>query len=298
MNKIAKYVDQLKPSLAGRFIYYCLPWRKRLVLQNMKQAFGEKLTEKQRQKLAQAFYGHLARSVKEMLQMRFMKEKQLMSKVDVVGWEHLAEVAENGRGMLILTGHFGSWEFAPIAGILNFKKFQGKFHFIRKTLGAKWLEKILFRNYYKAGLHVIPKKNSLNQVRDALDANHAVVFVMDQHAIVSNRDGIEVEFFGKKAGTYRSLASFSRYADIPVVPASAYRLEDNRHVLHFHPPIPWEEQETSQKSIYHNTLKYNQTLEKFIESHPEQWLWLHKRWKLKECKSTSKVEAPGISSYE
>lgn len=282
MSKVAEYVDKLNPSLMGRFIYYCLPWRKQLILQNMQQAFGDQLTNQQRQKLAKAFYGHLASSLKEMIQMRFMSEEKLKSKVDVIGWEHLVDVAESGRGMLVLTGHFGSWEFAPIGGILNFKQFQGHFHFIRKTLGAKWLEKILFRNYYKAGLNVIPKKNSLNQVRDALEANHVVVFVMDQHAIVSNRDGIAVEFFGKKAGTYRSLASFSRYADVPVVPASAYRTEDNRHVLHFHPPIPWEEKGSSQESIYHNTLKYNQILEKFIEEHPEQWLWLHKRWKLKE----------------
>ncbi len=280
MNRLAEYVDNLNPTVAGRFLYYCLPWRKQLILQNMKQAFGEQLNDRQRQKLAKAFYGHLACSFKEMIQMRFMTEEQLKSKVDVVGWDHLVDVAAQGKGMLILTGHFGNWEFAPIGGILHFKDFQGHFHFIRKTLGAKWLEKILFRRYHKAGLQIIAKKNSLNQVRDALEANHAIVFVMDQHAIVSNRDGIAVEFFGKKAGTYRSLASFSRYSDVPVIPASAYRTADKRHVLHFHPPIPWEEKGSSRESIHYNTLKYNQILEDFIKEHPEQWLWLHKRWKL------------------
>lgn len=280
VNKIAQYVEELKPSLAGRLIYHCLPWRRQLILKNMEQAFGEQLTIQQRQKLAKAFYGHIIRSFKEMLQMRFMSEAQLQAQVDVVGWQHLADVADKGKGMLVLTGHFGNWEFAPIGGILNFKDFQGQFHFIRKTLGAKWIEKILFRRYYKAGLHVIPKKNSLNQVREALDHNHAVVFVMDQHAIISNRDGIAVEFFGKKAGTYRSLASLSRYANVPVVPASAYRTKDNRHVLHFHEPIEWEEKASSKESLYFNTLKYNQVLEQFVCEHPEQWLWLHKRWKL------------------
>lgn len=280
MNKIAEYVDKLKPTLVGSLLYFCFPWRKKLILNNMKQAFGEKLNNQQRKKLVKAFYGHLARSIKEMIQMRFMSEEELKSKVDVIGWEHLADVAAKGKGVLVLTGHFGNWEFAPIGGILKFKDFQGHFHFIRKALNTKWIEKMLFRRYYKAGLQVIPKKNSLNQVRDALEANHVVVFVMDQHAIVSNRDGIAVEFFGKKAGTYRSLASFSRFSEVPVVPASAYRTADNRHVLHFHPPISWEEKGSSQESIYFNTLKYNKVLEKFIEDHPEQWLWLHKRWKL------------------
>jgi KDO2-lipid IV(A) lauroyltransferase len=118
-------------------------------------------------------------------------------------------------------------------------------------------------------------------VADALEQNHAVVFVLDQHANIENRDGVAVEFFGKKAGTYRSLASFSRHTGVPVVPASSYRLANGRHVLKFHEPIPWQEHGSTQESIYKTTLAYNKALESIILEHPEQWLWLHKRWKLK-----------------
>ena len=181
---------------------------------------------------------------------------------------------------MVLTGHFGSWEFAPLGGILNFKQFKGRFHFIRRTLGNKWVERILFRRYYKAGLHVIPKSNALQQVSDALDQNHAVVFVLDQHASLKNKDGIAAEFFGKKAGTYRSLASFSRYTNLPVVPAATYRLPNGRHVLEFFEPIPWQDYGSSHESLYQNTCAYNRAIEKIILKHPEQWLWLHRRWKL------------------
>ena len=99
---------------------------------------------------------------------------------------------------------------------------------------------------------------------------------------MANRDGVAAEFFGKKAGTYRSLASISRNTGVPVVPAAGYRLLNGRHVLEFYEPIVWQDYPTTQESIYRNTLAYNQALERIILEHPEQWLWLHKRWKLKK----------------
>ena len=275
-------IDKLPTTVAGRFLYRYLPYRLAVIKANIEQVFGNKLSEPQKIHLIKAFYSHLATSVKEAFRLRFMSEKTLSEQVDVVGYERLLAIAAENRGVLILTGHFGNWEFAPIGGILNFKEFQGQFHFIRRTLGSKTIEKILFGRYYRAGLNVIPKKNSLQQVCDALEQNHAVVFVLDQHASLVNRDGIAVEFFGKKAGTYRSLASFARHTGVPVVPAAGYRLPNGRHVLEFHEPIFWQEQGSAQESIYHNTLAYNQALERIILAHPEQWLWLHKRWKLKE----------------
>ena len=281
MSEFMHSIDDISVSKAGRFLYYCLPYRRKTVMSNISQVFGTRLTDAQKIHLAQGFYSHIATSIKEMICLRFMSEKQLCSLVDVKGYERLLEVAAAGRGVLVLTGHFGNWEFAPLGGILNFKQFQGQFHFIRRTLGSKTLERILFRRYYQAGLNVIPKKNSLQQVCDALDNNHAVVFVLDQHAIIKNRDGIAVEFFGKKAGTYRSLASIAQYTGVPVVPAAGYRLKDGRHVLEFFEPIVWQDHGTTQASMYHNTLAYNQALERIILAHPEQWSWLHKRWKLK-----------------
>ena len=274
-------INECPVSFAGKLIYRFLPYRKAIVRANIDQVFGDQLSASQKEHLAKAFYSHLLTSIKEMIHLRFLSEKKLCERVDVRGYERLLEIADEGKGVLVLTGHFGNWEFAPLGGILNFKQFQGQFHFIRRMLGNKTIEKILFRRYYRAGLNVIPKKNSLQQVCDVLEKNHAVVFVLDQHASLANRDGVAAEFFGKKAGTYRSLASISRHTGVPVVPAAGYRLPNGQHVLEFFEPIVWKDYPTTQESIYRNTLAYNQALEKIILAHPEQWLWLHKRWKLK-----------------
>lgn len=264
----------------GKFFYRCLPYRRNIILENIGRVYGDTLNLKQKQHLAKAFYSHIATSIKEAIQLRFLSEKKLKSRVEVRGHEHMLNIIAQQKGVLVLTGHFGNWEFAPLGGALNFKEYHGQFHFIRRKLGIKSLERILFKRYYDAGLQVIPKQQALHMVDEALDKNHAVIFVLDQHANVANRDGIAVEFFGQPAGTYRSLATFARHKNIPVVPAASYRLANGKHVLEFYEPIYWEEYDSNHQSLYNNTLKYNQALEKIILAHPEQWMWLHKRWKL------------------
>ena len=280
MNNLAQKIKALPVSLAGRFLYRFFPYRRRLVLANMDQVFGEQLTRAEKIHLAKSYYSHLATSFREAMQLRFMSEECLRAKVQVVGHEHMLSVVAQNKGVLVLTGHFGNWEFAPLGGVLNFKEFQGQFHFIRRTLRFKALERMMFKNYYNAGLNVIPKKNSLDKVCAALEQNHAVIFVLDQHASLVNRDGIAVEFFGKKAGTYRSLATLARHTGVPVIPAAGYRLANGQHVLEFHKPIAWQDYGSTQESLYHNTLAYNQALERIILENPAQWNWMHKRWKL------------------
>lgn len=87
-----------------------------------------------------------------------MSEKKLRAQVEVIGHEKMLAVVAQKKGVLVVTGHFGNWEFAPLGGVLNFKEFKGQFHFIRRTLRFKFIERIMFKNYYQAGLNVIPKK--------------------------------------------------------------------------------------------------------------------------------------------
>ncbi len=278
-------IAALRVTLAGRFLYSCVPFRRRVVLANIQQVFGEQLSQQEKIRLAQAFYSHVACTLKELVKMRFMSEQKIRNMVEVRGHEHLLKVAAEKKGVLVVTGHFGNWEMAPIGGILNFTEFQGHFHFIRRMLVNKFFERLFFRDYTQSGLNVIPQKNSLQRICDVLEQNHAVVFVLDQHASPVNRDGIAVEFFGKKAGTYRSLATISRYTGVPVVPAANYRLPNGKHVLEFYEPIAWQDYPKAHDALYYNTLAYNQALERIVLAHPEQWSWFHKRWKLKDSEA-------------
>ena len=280
MSNIKQQIAQLRISILGRIAYYLIPYRRKVLMDNIQQVFAQQLSKAESVLLAQAFYSHLLTTFKEIIQLRFLSDAALSTKVEVRGYQYLLDIAAENKGVLILTGHFCSWEFAPLGGILNFKQFKGHFHFIRRRLKNKYLEKILFHRYDRVGLKIITKDQALQYLDSALEQNHAVVFVLDQHASLVNKDGIAVEFFGKKAGTYRSLATLARYTGIPVVPSTTYRLPNGKHILEFYSPIYWQEYATTQESLYHNTRAYNAALEKIILAHPEQWMWLHKRWKL------------------
>lgn len=280
IEHLKSYIAAIKPSLAGKFFYHYIPFRKKVVLQNMRQVFDNQLSEQEIQRLALGFYTHIARSLRENLALRFMTEKAIKNRAIVLGQEYLWDLIDyKVKGAILITGHFGNWEFAPIAGILNFPEFRNRFYFVRKTLVNKTVERILFRRYYQSGLNVIPKHNSLYKVCDALETNNAVVFVLDQHASLKAKDGILVDFLGKPAGTFKSPAMIAKFTGVPVLPSRSYRRQDGIHVLEFLPRLTWISKDDEAEEIAANTRQYNQVLEQFIIEYPDQWLWMHKRWK-------------------
>ena len=178
-------------SWSGRLMHAFLPYRRDIIRKNIQRVFGNQLESKDQTRLAKAFYSHLITCLKETILVRFLSDETLRSRVTVLGHEHLLQVTAEQRGVLILTAHVGSWEFAPLGGILNFQQFKGCFHFIRRNLGNRWLERILFQRYERAGLKVITKADALTHVSEALNQNHAVVFVLDP--VVPGSAGLLVE---------------------------------------------------------------------------------------------------------
>lgn len=284
----ATRVSQLEPSLIGSVVYHALPIRRRVVMANIRQVFGGYLGEGDLQRLAKAFYEHFSKVIRENLAMFWRSDRRLAGMVDVEGVEHLFAAGKKGYGILILTGHFGNWELTSIAAMLQYKEYRDRFFVIRKSLSAG-LEHILFRRFHQAGLQVIPPFNTLSQVLGALAANDVVIFILDQHTMVDMPKGIAVEFFGRTAGTNRSLALLTAHSGAPVIPAIAYRKADGRHVVRFEEPLEWIYADDPEEEIRLNTQHYNDVLERFVLEHPEQWFWAHRRWKYSRDKRTKDV---------
>jgi Kdo2-lipid IVA lauroyltransferase/acyltransferase len=270
-----------KPSLLGRLCYHALPIRRQVVLQNLRTAFGGELDDEGIKLLAQRFYGHLFTTFLENIRLGLMNRSQIKKGLRVEGREHVMGVSARGKGVILMTGHIGNWEMGPIMCTEHFSEFKGRFHVLRRQLVNKTVERFLFGRYKTAGLNVLPKRNSLDRILEVLAVNDAVVFIMDQHA-KPKKDGVIVDFFGKKAGTFKSLAIVARASEAQVVPTYCFREKDGTHVMRFLPPLKWIEDSDFDREILLNTRLYNETLEKIIREHPEQWLWVHRRWKIKE----------------
>ena len=269
---------QADAPLAGRLIYRLFPLRRRVILENLRRVFGAAVPEAEIVGLAQAHYAHLWRLAGEFVRFRWLSEEKKSALIRVDNVDPLARALERGKGALILTGHFGNFEVATIAGLRHFPHMRGRFHFIRRAIRPRWLDALVNRRFRQGGFGVVGKRGSLDVILERLEAGDLVVFPFDQHA--SPPDGIAVDFFGHPAGTFKSLAIMALATGAPVVPASSWREHDGSHVLRFEEPLPLIECDKVSEEIRRNTRAYNATLEVLVLRHPEQWFWVHRRWKL------------------
>ena len=263
--------------LAGKLLFKVLPVRRRVVLENLRRVFGTAVSHEEIDRLAQAHYAHLWQLIAEFFRFRWMSAERKRSVVRVQNLDVFATAFRRGKGVLVLTGHFGNWEVATVAGIQNYPEVNGRFHFVRRPIKPRWLDALVTRRFKRAGLGVIGKRGSLDSIVSLLERGDVVVFPFDQYA--GGADGIDVEFFGQPAGTFKSLAIIARATGAPVIPAACWREADGRHVLRFEPPVPVVDVANVNESIARTTRAFNAVIERLVLRHPEQWWWVHRRWK-------------------
>jgi phosphopantetheine--protein transferase-like protein len=272
----------LDVPLAGKLLYHLLPLRRDVILANLACVFGATQSPDEIKRLAQAHYGHLWLLVGEFMKFRWLSAPRKAALVRIENADALIAAQAQGKGTLILTGHFGNWEVATIAGIANHPEVRGRFHFVRRAIKPQWLDRLVTRRFNEAGFGVFPKRGSLDAMLERLAQGDVIVFPFDQHA--RPPDGIEVDFFGAPAWTFKSLAIIALATGAPVVPATSWREPDGRHVLRFETAIAPIECENTGEAIRRNTRAYNAKLEELVLRRPEQWYWVHRRWKTVERK--------------
>ena len=263
--------------LAGRILYRWLPIRRSIILANLTRVYGDYVSPDEIVRLAQAHYAHLWRLAGEFIKFRWLTEAQKSALVTVENIEAVEAALAQNKGVLVVTGHFGNWEIATTAGIRSYPHVRGRFHFVRRALKPAWLDALVTRRFNQAGLGVLPKRGSLDAILDTLAKGDMIVFPFDQHA--QPPDGIEVDFFGHPAWTFKSLAIIALATGAPVLPASAWREPDGRHVLRFEDALVPVENPDAKEAIRLRTRSFNEVLERLILARPEQWYWVHRRWK-------------------
>ncbi|HUG03195.1 MAG TPA: 4'-phosphopantetheinyl transferase superfamily protein [Steroidobacteraceae bacterium] len=264
---------------AGRFLYRFVPLRRDVVLANLRRVFGDTASTAEIERLAAAHYGHLWRLVGEFIRFPWMSEARKRALSRVENLDALVAALAQGKGVLVLTGHFGNWEVATTAANTQFPHMRGKFHFVRRALKSRWLDRLVTHRVNQARCRVFLKCGllDLDAVLARLEQGDVIVFPFDQHA--RPPDGIEVDFFGYPAWTFKSLAIIALATGAPVLPAAAWREPGGRRVLRFEETLPLIKCENTDEAIRRNTLVFNRALERLVLRHPEQWYWMQRRWK-------------------
>lgn len=261
----------------GKALYHLLPFRRGVVLGNLRRAFGEVLSEEDIRRLAQAYCGHFLRFCLEFARFPLMSAARRKAWVRVENAEVVMRDPSHGKGLLLLTGHFGNWEVATVAGIAQFPQYNGSFYFVRRPLKPAWLNHFVTHRFQRSGFRTLAKRGSLDSILELLGRGAILVYVLDQHA--AGKEGVVVDFLGHPASTFKSLAVLALNTGASVIPACCWREPDGTHVLRFEDPLPLIECDDAGEAIRRNTRSYNEALERMLLRHPEQWIWMHRRWK-------------------
>ncbi|HEV8502467.1 MAG TPA: 4'-phosphopantetheinyl transferase superfamily protein [Casimicrobiaceae bacterium] len=269
--------EPVAAPLVGKLFYHLLPMRRSVILANLRLVFGDTLPEADIVRLAQAHYLHLLRVYAGFFLFLLVPQKRRASRVRVENNQGIDAVLATGKGVIVVTGHFGSWEVSTTAALAAFPHMRGRIHFVRRPIKPRWLDKLVNWHFRDAGFGIVAKRGGLDDIVEQLERGDVVVFPFDQHA--KGRDGIPVEFFGHPARTFKSVAVIALATRAPVLAAASWREPDGSHVLRFEDPMPLIEDDDTSQAIRRNTRAYNAMLEQLVLRHPEQWYWAHRRWK-------------------
>jgi KDO2-lipid IV(A) lauroyltransferase len=196
----------------------------------------------------------------------------LFARVRGQGMEDIGQAMARGRGIFFLTGHFGNWELlAATHGLAGFG-----LSVVVRPLDNPYLDTLIARARERSGLRAISKREAVQGVREALARGECIGILLDQDA---GRAGVFVPFLGRPASTSRALAVLAIKTRAPVLPAFIHRLPDGGHELVLDPEIPLAITGDLDHDIRVNTARFTEAIERHVRAHPEQWFWVHRRWK-------------------
>jgi Kdo2-lipid IVA lauroyltransferase/acyltransferase len=184
------------------------------------------------------------------------------------GLEHYLRAKEKGRGILVATAHLGNWELSAFTHALMTEPMGVLVRPLDNPKIDSWLEK----RRALSGNTVIVKRDAARLVLRALRDNRAVGMLIDQNTLAS--EGVFVNFFGKPACAASGFVRLAAHSGAAVIPGFAFWNERERgYVLRFYPEIPMSGVEQADAQAIHSFL------ETVIREYPDQWLWIHRRWK-------------------
>jgi KDO2-lipid IV(A) lauroyltransferase len=246
--------------------------RRILVEENVSSAWPGK-SGAEIEALSMAVFQHFGGLAVELLHALDEPDASLLSRIEILGAEHVRTAVESGRGFFFLTPHLGCWEYAAlVAGAGGFPM-----TVISRPLDNPLLEAEVRRFRERTGNSVVHKAEAAREILKVLRAGGAVGILADQRA--RQPDAVVVPFFGRPAATTSALARFLDRTEALVVPASCIRVAPARWRHRYREPFDVRSLPAAERRPEPLTARLNLVMESLIREHPEQWLWLHNRWK-------------------
>ena len=254
--------------------------RRAVCEQNVRVMLGEKALDSEVDRVIAGMWQHLVRVVFEVVQMeRRIRLANCSDVLDFPGGEMSVRAVASGRPVLFLGGHFGNWEIS----VNTFGDFGWPLGVVARDLDNPWLHRWFLRFRESSGNWMISKRGASTALVDAMEKQQNVSLLGDQDA---GRRGVFTDFFGKPASTIKSIALLALQHDALIVVGGAWRLpddqqRDSRWVQFSLSTVAYIDSRdyTTKDAVPEITQAYTTALEKLIRHAPEQYFWVHRRWK-------------------
>ncbi len=229
------------------------------------------MTPARRTEITDGVYRELGISAVELLR-HAGGRGDILEGVTIEGGVHIDAALKQGRGVLLLTAHIGNWELMGLAA----PGFGYPLAYIAKTIKNKGMDRFWVRVRQKAGIRILPASNSYRECLKILRKNELLGFMLDINR--PRREAVFVDFLGAKAATTPGLASLAAQSGAPVLPGFMHRVGPARHCIRVRPALA-PPAGRDEAAILDATQRYTRVIEEEVLKRPEDWLWLHKRWK-------------------
>jgi KDO2-lipid IV(A) lauroyltransferase len=255
------------------FLLWLRPGLRRAAMDNLRLAFPE-WSQKQRRAAIQRMVRQLGWMGAEFAHFPHYTKENVERLVLLDGFENFAAAQARGKGVLFLTGHMSAWELAPFAQAL----FGYPLHFLVRAIDNPHVDGLINRYRCLSGNSPIEKNQSARAVLKVLAAGGTVGVLADHNTLPA--EGVFVDFFGIPACTTAGLARFALHADAAVLPGFLHWDSVLRkYRLCFEPAIELVRTGDDTIDIRENTQRFTRAIENYVRRYPDQWLWLHRRWK-------------------
>jgi KDO2-lipid IV(A) lauroyltransferase len=260
-------------AVGVRLLLLALPKLRKTAEFNLRLAFPE-WTDRQRRSTLKKMTRNLGWMAAEFARMPSYTKENIESVVILDGHENFLAGHSRGKGVLYLTGHIGAWELSSFAHAL----YGFPLHYMARPLDNKLLDAMVNEYRGLSGNKPIFKNESARVMLRILKEAGTVGILADQNTMPG--EGVFVDFFGTPACTTTGIARVALHTDAAVVPGYAYWDENLRkYRLRFEPPVELVRTGDAERDIAENTQRFAKVIEEIVRKYPEQWVWIHARWK-------------------
>lgn len=286
LGSLPRPVARFLGASTAAFLLWLRPGLRRAAGENLRLAFPE-WNGKQRRAAIRGMVRQLGWMGAEFARFPRYTKENIDRIVLLDGFENFATAQARGKGVLFLTGHMSAWELAPFAQAL----FGHPLHFLARAIENPRVDELITRYRCLGGNLPIEKNQSARAVLKVLAAGGTVGILADHNTLLG--ESVFVDFFGIPASTTAGLARFALHTDAAVVPGflhwdSALR----KYRLCFEPALELMRTGDDATDIRENTQRFTRVIENYVRRYPDQWLWLHRRWKTRPPGESTAYPSP------